>query len=611
MRELIGTVFLALFTATICRCSPTEKTPETIPEGTSLALVLTTDFQTGSYAVVSPEDLSVASNMGLIHDDSICRFDPLTGTPFVVARLGADAIEVIDPASGWSIANEYSVTPSSNPQDITVVSPERAFVTRLGDPSLLIVHPTDGTIIDTVDLSSWADADGNPDASWSILAENTLFVTLQKLDNFHPTGPSSILAIDPMTGVVEEEITLGGANVYGKLRYNETLGKLVLIESGLYGENDGGIELLDPVTGELSGFIVTEESLGGDLSDAVIASETLGYAVVGVAFGDGVHNRLVSFDPSTGEKIADLIVHDAWTLGFIELSPDNTQLWVSDRTPEAPGIRIFSTVDDTEITTATVSVGLPPFMICFVNSEDDLQPEGDAGVDSGADGGVDGGSDDGWLADEVVEAPGDTGEGTGDATHSIDGVHGGGEGSANTSDVFSIGYNEGTDNYIVLSWSGRTVLNGTGTDFVVFENSFLIGAGPDCFMDQVVVQLSRDGINWVSFPHDYTAEDETEYSSDPSMWQGFAGIRPVLYNEDSNPVDPFDPLLSGGDHFDLDDLPGDTESEAIKEEGFRYLKLITAPTLFNPDTGDYYVSDPISNGADIDGVMARYFSYLS
>jgi hypothetical protein len=212
------------------------------------------------------------------------------------------------------------------------------------------------------------------------------------------------------------------------------------------------------------------------------------------------------------------------------------------------------------------------------------------------------------LADVVVEAPGHTGEGLGDSSHATDGVHGAGAAAGNTDDVFSLGYTAGEDDHIVLSWGGRLVTNGAGADLAVFENAFLVGGGPETFMDPAVVYLSRDGATWVAFPHDYAAGDETAYSALPSDWPGFAGVAPVLLNEGTNPVDPFDEAAAGGDHFDLDALPDEGEAAAIKAEGFRFLKIVSAPSEVNPDTGEPYVRDAISNGPDIDGVYGRYLS---
>lgn len=211
-------------------------------------------------------------------------------------------------------------------------------------------------------------------------------------------------------------------------------------------------------------------------------------------------------------------------------------------------------------------------------------------------------------ADELVEAPGHTGVGFGDSNSAVNGVRGCGD-TCGSMDVFSLGYEADVDDYVVLRWSGRRVLNGPGADFVVFENGFLRGAGPDRFMDHLVVYVSRDGETWVPFPHYYLAEDETTFSWDPTLWPGFAGVNPVLLNEESNPVDPFDQTLAGGDGFDLDDLPDDGgEGTAIRQEGFVYLKLAAAHTHTNPDTDAPYPKDPISNGPDIDGVYGRWLA---
>jgi hypothetical protein len=208
-------------------------------------------------------------------------------------------------------------------------------------------------------------------------------------------------------------------------------------------------------------------------------------------------------------------------------------------------------------------------------------------------------------ADNVVDAPGDTSEGFADATEATATIRGSGTNSG-SSDVFSLGYKVDEDNYITMGWTGAIVTNGPGTDFVVFENAFEYDDGLH-FMDHMVVLLSRDGLTWVPWPFDYIADDETTYSADPAMWKGFAGINPVLYNEDTNKVDPFDAVLAGGDHFDLDNLPDtDPDALAIKEFGFSYIRIVAAPTVINSDTGEPFVQDQISNGGDIDGVVARY-----
>ncbi len=338
-----------------------------IPPTASAALVITTDYQSGAFSTIDPTDRSVTQNVQVTHSDSICRFDPNTGFPYIVSRLGADSITVLDPENGWIVNNQYSVGPGANAQDIAVVSSERAYVPRFADSDLLIIHPTQGDELGRIDLSQYADEDGNPEAAMAYHVDGEVFVGLQRLDaTWEPTGYSSMVVIDGADGTVVEEIQLTAQNPVGKLRYSNAVDSLVLIEAGVFGALDGGIEYLNTATHAVSGLIVTEETLGGDVSDAVIANETKGYAVIGVYEGESAKTKLVSFNPSTGEKLSELIISDGWELSYLEITSEDTELWVTDRSMNTPGIRIFEIADDKELTTSPIDVGLPPSMVCFV-----------------------------------------------------------------------------------------------------------------------------------------------------------------------------------------------------------------------------------------------------
>lgn len=209
------------------------------------------------------------------------------------------------------------------------------------------------------------------------------------------------------------------------------------------------------------------------------------------------------------------------------------------------------------------------------------------------------------YADVVVSAPSATGEGFGDAHRAVNGVRGGGT-SEGSLDVYSLDGGERTQ--LVLGWRGALVMDGPGTDFVVFENAFQTAGGATHFMDPVIVSVSHDGETFVDMPHAYRAPDPRRYSADPTHWEGFAGRTPVLFHEEENVVDPFDPELAGGDAFDLAALPDSDEGDRIREEGIRFVRLVSAATVINPETGEHYPSDPVANGADIDGVYARWLA---
>jgi hypothetical protein len=209
------------------------------------------------------------------------------------------------------------------------------------------------------------------------------------------------------------------------------------------------------------------------------------------------------------------------------------------------------------------------------------------------------------LADTVVAAPGATGTGFGDPTRAVNGVRGAGA-RAGSLDVFSRGYLPGQNDHITLAWSNARLRNGPGVDLVVFENPFLITGGGS-FMDLMIVEVSIDGVEFRELANDYLAANPTVYRNDPALWAGFAGRKPVLFHAVTNPVDPFNAALAGGDQFDLDTVVGnDAVATAIRADGVRFVRLVCAPARVNPDTGATYVRDAISNGGDVDGIYGRY-----
>ena len=204
------------------------------------------------------------------------------------------------------------------------------------------------------------------------------------------------------------------------------------------------------------------------------------------------------------------------------------------------------------------------------------------------------------CADEVVDAPGSTGIALGDPTRATNGVRGEGDGGGSV-DVYSLDLT--ARDSLTLRWSGRVVVDGPGVDLVVFENAFVKNTPGAGFLEPAIVEVSTDGVEWVAFPHDYLAPDETAYSNLLADWMGFAGLSPARLHEEDNPVDPLDPVAAGGDGFDLADLPGPA-GDAVRADGARFLRLRNALTATNPDSGVPYPGDATAAGADIDGVYA-------
>jgi hypothetical protein len=138
--------------------------------------------------------------------------------------------------------------------------------------------------------------------------------------------------------------------------------------------------------------------------------------------------------------------------------------------------------------------------------------------------------------------------------------HGGGafQGSTHT---FSLGQG----GWIELEFTDNAIVDGSGPDFTVFENPFLVRNGSNTgppFAEPATISVSADGTNFRIFP---CSLGQAPY------YPGCAGVYPVFANADDpnapsplepttvpiqdlvgKPVDSFKPPPgSGGDSFDL------------------------------------------------------------
>lgn len=138
---------------------------------------------------------------------------------------------------------------------------------------------------------------------------------------------------------------------------------------------------------------------------------------------------------------------------------------------------------------------------------------------------------------------------------------------ASPSEVCSLG----KDGWITLKFN-PPIFNGPDKDFTVFENAFVYSDNPYLvFEEWMIVSVSDDGVNWFTFPFDSISGT------------GFAGKTPTA----SGSVNFFDPVVSGGDAFDLD-LSG--------MDSVHFVRLQDATRYQSPDR----------LSADLDAVLALH-----
>lgn len=131
-------------------------------------------------------------------------------------------------------------------------------------------------------------------------------------------------------------------------------------------------------------------------------------------------------------------------------------------------------------------------------------------------------------------------------------------------DVLSLG----RGGSITLEFTDFEVVDGTGVDFIVFENGFT------GFLELAFVEVSADGTTWSTFPCAATIDGGTE---------GCAGAH-VVYSNPTNGIPPTSPD-AGGDGFDLAQL------------GVRSARFVRIT-----DTGTNRFYAPPGGGFDLDAV---------
>lgn len=115
--------------------------------------------------------------------------------------------------------------------------------------------------------------------------------------------------------------------------------------------------------------------------------------------------------------------------------------------------------------------------------------------------------------------------------------------SAGSLDVLSLG----VGGEIVLDFGARTIVDGPGPDFIVFENPFWPGgSAASVYAELGEVSVSNDLTTWLTFAC-------SGKPSAPGVYPGCAGWTPTLAY-DPFAIVPLDPARTGGDAFDLADV---------------------------------------------------------
>jgi hypothetical protein len=362
IKKILISVVLFLVSINLTLASA-ESFPLVSEETDEYAFVTTSDFETGHFATIKikgKKSKAKKYNKAELNSDAIPK--TIDDKIYVVNRMGQDNITIYSTQNFKKPLIQFSTGNGSNPHDIVLTSNDKAYISLYEKGYLLVVNPNTGAELKRIDISSFADNDGIPEADQMVIVDVILYVTLLKLDRnnlYQPAENGELLMIDTTDDTIIGSIVLTGQNPYDIL-YNESLDKLVITETGsFYDLTDGGIETVDPNTHEASGFILTESDFEGNITESAMKpSSSQGYIIV----TDAAYNTSVaSFDLAEAKKLKDIYATSGFYIFGIAVNAEN--LLVGDRTPKKPGVRIFSTATDEQITTKPINTGLPPYSI--------------------------------------------------------------------------------------------------------------------------------------------------------------------------------------------------------------------------------------------------------
>lgn len=204
------------------------------------------------------------------------------------------------------------------------------------------------------------------------------------------------------------------------------------------------------------------------------------------------------------------------------------------------------------------------------------------------------------FATSVVQFTQGTGGGTFVPTNALGGPTGAGL-SNGSLDVCTLG----VGGSLTLGFD-VVIVNGPGADFSVYENAFTFAGAPFC--EVAYVEVSSNGVDYARFPNRYAGPSTglPGFTAPFGTYSGLVGQVPILANVATNTIDPFDPVVAGGDGFDLAALVAHplVVGGQVDLANVHYVRIVDVPHASGTDSfGNVIFDNSGATGtADVDAV---------
>ncbi len=258
----------------------------------------------------------------------------------------------------------------TNAQDIHVIEGNLGIVSCWDVPWLYKVDLFTGEILDTLDLSPLADADGLPEASLMTRDGNHLFVQIQRLDrngSYVPVPPSylavidieafELIDVDPGTPGLQGIVLTGLAPSF-RMHVESDMRRLYVCTPGVHFDGTGGIDEIDLDALTSLGYVISESSVSGNIGGFAMVSPEKGYVVFHTDVIPSTH--LVPFSRINGTVGAQIYQILEYEMDHLAFDPETAQLFIPDPTSLSQGLHVFDTVTDEQLNDTPIEVGLAP-----------------------------------------------------------------------------------------------------------------------------------------------------------------------------------------------------------------------------------------------------------
>ncbi|WP_017445356.1 hypothetical protein [Gayadomonas joobiniege] len=393
MKQQIFTSSLIAASVILAACSSdSDPAVEDKPLASKVAVhTVASDYISGQQTVLLDAQTyaQIESGLGLTVDDTDYSIRAHEDDLYLLGKYYIDTIAKFDTSSDTISTPLYTYSTqengqegSGNPYDLVVVSETKAYLIRYGVDNILIVNPSAATADDfitgSIDLSAYATASGDVNASDAHLVGDKLFVTMQRMNNW--VAQTAYVAVFDTTTDTEVETNFSsddavkGIALQGTNPQSDSIvyfdDAVYVTTSGSWGETDFNNSVVEKI--DLNDYSVevalSSADVLGDvdrvLKEVIIVNDTLGYVLTDST--DWTTSALFTFNPSTGEFIAEVGQYGADAVGLSDIALDNqSRLWVSVYTDATPGLDVYS-IDDNSLLENRIQFTLPPAHVEFL-----------------------------------------------------------------------------------------------------------------------------------------------------------------------------------------------------------------------------------------------------